>query len=95
MARPGAIRHLQMCAVAHGALASKQGQQLLFHAAGLGQGALAPQLAGPQNHRVDVALQSPAEAQMLALQGISEIIKRFGALNGYVQVDARYERPTQ
>ena len=32
---------------------------------------------------------------LLALQGISEIIKRFGALNGYVQVDARYERPTQ
>ena len=32
---------------------------------------------------------------LLALQGTSEIIKRFGALNGYIQVDARYERPTQ
>lgn len=37
----------------------------------------------------------PLGFALLALQGISEIIKRFGALNGYVQVDARYERPTQ
>lgn len=37
----------------------------------------------------------PAGFALLALQGISELIKRVGALNGYVQVDARYERPTQ
>jgi TRAP-type mannitol/chloroaromatic compound transport system permease small subunit len=37
----------------------------------------------------------PAGFFLLGLQGISEIIKRVGALNGYVQVDARYERPTQ
>ena len=37
----------------------------------------------------------PAGFALLALQGISEIIKRIGALHGYVQIDARYERPTQ
>ena len=37
----------------------------------------------------------PAGFALLALQGLSEIIKRIGALNGYVAVGARYERPTQ
>ncbi len=37
----------------------------------------------------------PAGFALLALQGISELIKRIGALNGYVAVGARYERPTQ
>lgn len=37
----------------------------------------------------------PAGFALLALQGISEIIKRVGALKGYVVVGARYERPTQ
>ena len=37
----------------------------------------------------------PAGFFLLAMQGVSELIKRVGALNGYVQVDARYERPTQ
>jgi TRAP-type mannitol/chloroaromatic compound transport system permease small subunit len=37
----------------------------------------------------------PAGFALLGLQGISEIIKRVGALQGYVQVEARYERPTQ
>jgi TRAP-type mannitol/chloroaromatic compound transport system permease small subunit len=32
---------------------------------------------------------------MLALQGISEVIKRIAALQGYVTIDAKYERPTQ
>jgi TRAP-type mannitol/chloroaromatic compound transport system permease small subunit len=37
----------------------------------------------------------PLGFALLALQGISELIKRVGALNGYVVVGARYERPTQ
>jgi TRAP-type mannitol/chloroaromatic compound transport system permease small subunit len=37
----------------------------------------------------------PAGFVMLALQGISEVIKRIAALQGYVTIDARYERPTQ
>ena len=31
----------------------------------------------------------------LALQGVSEVIKRIAALKGYVVIDAKYERPTQ
>jgi TRAP-type mannitol/chloroaromatic compound transport system permease small subunit len=37
----------------------------------------------------------PAGFALLALQGVSEIIKRVAALKGYVVIDARYERPTQ
>src|ERR1700743_202985 len=37
----------------------------------------------------------PAGFVMLALQGVSEVIKRIAALNGYVTIDAKYERPTQ
>lgn len=37
----------------------------------------------------------PAGFVMLALQGISEVIKRIGALLGDVTIDAKYERPTQ
>jgi len=32
---------------------------------------------------------------MLALQGVSEVIKRIAALRGEVTIDAKYERPTQ
>ena len=32
---------------------------------------------------------------LLALQGVSEVIKRIAALQGYVTIDAKYERPTQ
>ena len=32
---------------------------------------------------------------LLALQGVSEVIKRIAALKGYVVIDAKYERPTQ
>ena len=32
---------------------------------------------------------------LLALQGVSEVIKRIAALQGYVVIDAKYERPTQ
>ncbi|MCC8941712.1 hypothetical protein CI1B_43010 [Bradyrhizobium ivorense] len=37
----------------------------------------------------------PAGFVMLALQGVSEVIKRIAALEGYVTIDAKYERPTQ
>ena len=37
----------------------------------------------------------PAGFSLLALQGVSEIIKRIAALRGYYRIDARYERPTQ
>lgn len=37
----------------------------------------------------------PAGFALLALQGVSEIIKRIAALNGWVEIDARYERPVQ
>jgi TRAP-type mannitol/chloroaromatic compound transport system permease small subunit len=37
----------------------------------------------------------PAGFFMLALQGVSEVIKRAAALRGYVTIDAKYERPTQ
>jgi TRAP-type mannitol/chloroaromatic compound transport system permease small subunit len=37
----------------------------------------------------------PAGFVMLALQGVSEVIKRAAALRGEVTIDAKYERPTQ
>jgi TRAP-type mannitol/chloroaromatic compound transport system permease small subunit len=37
----------------------------------------------------------PAGFVMLALQGVSEVIKRLAALQGYVVIDAKYERPMQ
>lgn len=37
----------------------------------------------------------PGGFAMLALQGISEIIKRIAALKGEATIDAKYERPTQ
>jgi len=37
----------------------------------------------------------PAGFVMLALQGLSEVIKRIAALKGVVTIDAKYERPTQ
>jgi TRAP-type mannitol/chloroaromatic compound transport system permease small subunit len=37
----------------------------------------------------------PAGFALLALQGVSEVIKRIAALKGYVTIDAKYERPTQ
>jgi TRAP-type mannitol/chloroaromatic compound transport system permease small subunit len=37
----------------------------------------------------------PAGFVMLALQGMSEVIKRIAALQGQVTIDAKYERPTQ
>jgi TRAP-type mannitol/chloroaromatic compound transport system permease small subunit len=37
----------------------------------------------------------PLGFALLTLQGISEIIKRIGALQGYTVIDAKYERPQQ
>jgi TRAP-type mannitol/chloroaromatic compound transport system permease small subunit len=37
----------------------------------------------------------PAGFVMLALQGVSEVIKRIAALQGQVTIEAKYERPTQ
>ena len=37
----------------------------------------------------------PSGFVMLALQGVSEVIKRIAALQGQVTIDAKYERPTQ
>jgi TRAP-type mannitol/chloroaromatic compound transport system permease small subunit len=37
----------------------------------------------------------PSGFVMLALQGVSEVIKRIAALMGEVTIDAKYERPTQ
>ena len=37
----------------------------------------------------------PAGFVMLALQGVSEVIKRIAALQGEITIDAKYERPTQ
>jgi TRAP-type mannitol/chloroaromatic compound transport system permease small subunit len=37
----------------------------------------------------------PAGFVLLALQGVSEVIKRIAALRGDVTIDAKYERPTQ
>ena len=32
---------------------------------------------------------------LIAIQGVSEIIKRIAALRGYVRFESRYERPVQ
>lgn len=45
--------------------------------------------------RWPIKLLLPVGFALLALQGISEVIKRAAALRGYVVIDARYERPTQ
>jgi TRAP-type mannitol/chloroaromatic compound transport system permease small subunit len=37
----------------------------------------------------------PSGFVLLALQGVSEVIKRIAALRGDVTIDAKYERPTQ
>ena len=37
----------------------------------------------------------PAGFVLLALQGVSEVIKRTAALRGEVTIEAKYERPTQ
>jgi len=45
--------------------------------------------------RWPVKLMLPLGFGLLALQGVSEAIKRVAALRGYVIIDAKYERPLQ
>jgi len=45
--------------------------------------------------RWPIKIVIPAGFVLLALQGVSEVIKRIAALQGYVTIDAKYERPTQ
>jgi TRAP-type mannitol/chloroaromatic compound transport system permease small subunit len=45
--------------------------------------------------RWPIKLVIPVGFVMLALQGLSEVIKRAAALRGEVTIDAKYERPTQ
>jgi TRAP-type mannitol/chloroaromatic compound transport system permease small subunit len=45
--------------------------------------------------RWPVKLLLPVGFALLTLQGVSELIKRFAALRGYVRIDTRYERPVQ
>jgi TRAP-type mannitol/chloroaromatic compound transport system permease small subunit len=45
--------------------------------------------------RWPIKLVLPVGFGLIALQGISEVIKRIAALHGYVVIDAKYERPTQ
>ncbi len=45
--------------------------------------------------RWPIKLVLPVGFALLAVQGISEIIKRIAALKGYIALDAKYERPQQ
>ncbi|MEJ0018170.1 MAG: TRAP transporter small permease subunit [Acetobacteraceae bacterium] len=45
--------------------------------------------------RWPIKLLLPVGFSLIALQGLSEVIKRIAALQGYVLIDARYERPMQ
>src|SRR3954447_6113811 len=45
--------------------------------------------------RWPIKIVVPAGFCLLALQGVSEVIKRIAALKGYVMIDAKYERPVQ
>ena len=45
--------------------------------------------------RWPVKIMLPLGLVLLALQGISEIIKRVAALQGYVRFESHYERPVQ
>ena len=45
--------------------------------------------------RWPIKIVIPAGFVLLALQGVSEVIKRIAALQGELTIDAKYERPTQ
>jgi TRAP-type mannitol/chloroaromatic compound transport system permease small subunit len=45
--------------------------------------------------RWPIKIVVPVGFVMLALQGVSEVIKRIAALQNLVTIDAKYERPTQ
>ena len=45
--------------------------------------------------RWPIKIVVPVGFVFLALQGVSEVIKRIAALKGFVMIDAKYERPLQ
>ncbi len=45
--------------------------------------------------RWPIKFATPAAFALLALQGLSEIIKRMAAIAGVIKLDVHYERPTQ
>ena len=45
--------------------------------------------------RYPIKLVVPLGFALLSLQGLSELIKRFAALTGKLQLDSKYERPVQ
>jgi TRAP-type mannitol/chloroaromatic compound transport system permease small subunit len=45
--------------------------------------------------RWPIKIVVPVGFVMLALQGVSEVIKRVAALQNLVTIDAKYERPMQ
>jgi TRAP-type mannitol/chloroaromatic compound transport system permease small subunit len=45
--------------------------------------------------RYPIKLVVPVGFTLLALQGVSELIKRIAALHGDAELDAKYERPVQ
>ena len=45
--------------------------------------------------RWPIKIVVPVGFVMLALQGVSEVIKRIAALQNLVTIDAKYERPMQ
>ena len=45
--------------------------------------------------RWPIKIVIPVGFVLLALQGVSEVIKRIAALQNLVKIDAKYERPTQ
>lgn len=45
--------------------------------------------------RWPIKLVMPLGFGLVALQGISELIKRFAALKGLIRIESKYERPTQ
>ena len=45
--------------------------------------------------RWPVKILVPLGFTLVALQGVSEIIKRVAALRGYVRFETRYEKPVQ
>ena len=74
-------------------LAGKYRVESILGAGGMGVVVAATHLT--LGELVAVKFLLPAGFSLLALQGVSEIIKRIAALRGYYRIDARYERPTQ
>ena len=45
--------------------------------------------------RNPIKFMLPLGFSLLVLQGLSELVKRFAALKGEIQLDTHYERPEQ